>query len=174
MRPFVVASLALICVFAFCGTASAQFGGPDTDGDGFDDVIDQCDHQPGTQAFLGCPSDDSDGDGIGISQNDQCPGEAGPAPGGCPPAPPPEPEPEANNVSAARMVLESRGGRLSLYGQPFRPTPAGLFTPRTLTVWLPKGISLLVGGKVKTCSKAQARGLTLDTDSAVLHSPLEG
>ena len=54
------------------------------------------------------------------------------------------------------MSLDRRGG-LSLYGQAFRPQPSGsVFSPRTLTVWFPKGMTLL-GGKVKACSKAAMR-----------------
>jgi hypothetical protein len=64
--------------------------------------------------------------------------------------------PEAEEVSTGRMVIDRRGG-LSLYGQPFLSKPEmSVFTPRTLTLSLPKGMSLLAG-KVKACSKAKVR-----------------
>ena len=64
--------------------------------------------------------------------------------------------PEAEELSAGRMVIDRRGG-LSLYGAPFQSKPvSSAFTPRTLTLSLPKGMSLLAG-KVTACSKAKVR-----------------
>ncbi len=59
---------------------------PDADADGISDVQDQCPGQPG-EPPTGCPPPaDSDGDSV-IDANDKCPTQAGPAPEGCPPPP---------------------------------------------------------------------------------------
>ena len=59
---------------------------PDADGDGLTDLVDQCPGQPGP-APTGCPPPpDSDGDGV-TDEVDQCPQQPGPAPEGCPPPP---------------------------------------------------------------------------------------
>lgn len=57
---------------------------PDADGDGVEDLADQCPGQPGP-APTGCPPPpDADGDGV-ADDVDRCPQQAGPAPEGCPP-----------------------------------------------------------------------------------------
>jgi hypothetical protein len=62
----------------------------------------------------------------------------------------------ASDVEAGRLSIDTRGG-LSLYGGAFRSRPAqSAFTPRRLTLWVPKGMTLL-GGKVKACTKAKVR-----------------
>lgn len=68
------------------------------------------------------------------------------------------PQPEAEDVEARALTIDRRGG-LSLYGAPFSPQPpnSGTFAPRTLTLWLPKTISLFGGGEVKACSEAKVR-----------------
>jgi OOP family OmpA-OmpF porin len=54
----------------------------DSDGDGLDDALDDCPHEPGPRIFNGCP--DSDGDGI-PDHRDKCPEHIGiPVAGGCP------------------------------------------------------------------------------------------
>jgi outer membrane protein OmpA-like peptidoglycan-associated protein len=57
---------------------------PDTDGDGINDDDDKCPTQRGTAAYMGCPVPDSDGDGIN-DDKDKCPHYPGDAAnGGCP------------------------------------------------------------------------------------------
>jgi hypothetical protein len=66
---------------------------------------------------------------------------------------------EAEAVEADTLTIDRRGG-LSLYGAPFSPQPStgySTFAPRSLTLWLPKEVSLLGGDKVKACSKAKVR-----------------
>ena len=60
----------------------APFGGKDTDGDGIDDVDDECPEEAGFEFLYGCP--DKDGDSI-ADHKDSCPDEIGPASNdGCP------------------------------------------------------------------------------------------
>ena len=59
-----------------------KFGGKDTDGDGIEDVDDECPEEAGPEFLNGCP--DSDGDGIADSKDD-CPDQMGkPENNGCP------------------------------------------------------------------------------------------
>lgn len=63
-------------------------GGPDRDGDGIGDAVDQCPDEPEDidqfEDENGCPDPDNDGDTV-LDPNDQCPMEAGePIHNGCP------------------------------------------------------------------------------------------
>jgi hypothetical protein len=173
MPPFLVRLLLIsVAVFAlsagvssaFASTAQAQgpFSGieADPDQDGVLYPNDACPGHAGPAEGVGCPLEDLDGDGLSSNQ-DLCPTVAGPEEG-CPrPGERPSRDRDAesaDDIAAGAMSIDRRGG-LSLEGW-FSPRPAGTaFTPRTLTVWLPKQVSLLAGS-VKGCSKAHARALT--------------
>ena len=142
------------------GSQSPFVGCPteDPDGDGFSSRPfvpgglpgDLCGEIAGTLEFLGCPSSDPDGDGVA---EDSCSQVAAPPPSGCPILAPPEPGPL--RVEGRRMELDRRGA-LSLYGGPFGGDLPVPFSPGTLTVWLPNGMSIL-DGSVDPCSKRQVR-----------------
>jgi hypothetical protein len=151
------------CPHLAAGAAGSTYLGcpsEDPDADGFPSISmppvglpgDFCGEIAGTSEFIGCPSTDPDGDAV---DGDACGQTPAPPPTGCPMVAPPDVE----DVQARKMALDRRSG-VSLYGQPFRPRPAGLFSPRTLTLWLPKGLSTsLLTGSVKSCTKAQAQSL---------------
>ena len=109
----------------------------------------------------GCPDPDSDHDGF-PNETDPCPTEAGPFEG-CPspPAPSSEPvaQPTATSVatSGASLLRMGANGALMLSGTPFRGAPSmSVMTPRRLTIWLPKGVTVS-GAPAKPCSEAFAR-----------------
>jgi hypothetical protein len=114
--------------------------GPDGDGDGVVDNVDQCPAQPGP-APAGCVPD-SDGDGV-VDAADQCPGVFGSPPTGCPgstaplPGPPgivttlpaePTPAPKSKpctavslkgkSLAAARTALTKAGCKLGKVTKP--------------------------------------------------------
>ena len=113
----------------------------------------------------GCPDTDSDGDGFGDT-TDPCPAVSGLIDGCFTPPPPPSSEPAApptaTSVSAGGASLRKSGGALMLLGSFSGAPTTSLMTPRRLTIWLPKSVTVS-GAPAKPCSEAFARTLTLDT-----------
>lgn len=141
----------------------------DADYDGFSDASDQCPTVRGT--INGCPDTDSDGDGFG-DHTDPCPGVSGLIDGCFTPAAPVSTEPvlqTATSVTAGAVSLRptsrgARNGPLALTGTAFLGAPEmSVFTPRRLTIWLPKTVTVS-GAPAKPCSESLARRLTLDNN----------
>ena len=91
-RVLILAALGLILVLAAASPALADTSpgyfppppGWDTDGDGTEDIDDDCPKTPGPAANKGCPWPDKDGDGI-LDNEDACPNAPGPRKNeGCP------------------------------------------------------------------------------------------
>ena len=68
-----------ISIVLLAATYAAAYYVPDTDSDGYDDLVDECPYVPGN--VRGCPDLDNDG---WHDYQDQCPLVAGPI-YGCPP-----------------------------------------------------------------------------------------
>jgi hypothetical protein len=171
-----ISLLALVATLVLSAPASGQTPPPppgndqppvpqDADNDGVLDASDQCPTVRGT--INGCPDTDSDGDGFG-DHTDPCPAVSGLIDGCFTPPPPPSSEPAApptaTSIAASSASLRGSGrnGALTLLGSPFSGVPSmSVMTPRRLTIWLPKGVTVS-GAPAKPCTESFARSLTLD------------
>src|SRR5689334_15370899 len=131
----------------------------DIDGDHVPDSGDRCPTVPGALTD-GCPSPDRDGDGI-PNEADQCPDLYSPG-GSCPQPVTPGGNAPAHDVATQ---INKPSAAIKKYSSGLQLTGAisanGYMTPKRLTIWLPKGITVS-NAPAKPCSEAFVKTLQLN------------